>query len=88
MITCEQHDYIEIVCTFHYPISLTMKSGVVIDCIALDTKSDKNRKECIKVKIQNSQCLVILDDIALLKVRVNNPHFQLINFTNKQSSPF
>lgn len=38
MISCEQHDYIEIVCTFNYPIKLMMKSGQVIEGIALDTQ--------------------------------------------------
>ncbi|WP_448245684.1 Rho-binding antiterminator [Thalassotalea agariperforans] len=81
MITCEHHDYIEIVCTFNYPIKLTMKSGVMIECIALDTKLNHNKVECIKVAHQECEKLIILDEIATLEVCIANPHFHSIAFT-------
>ena len=81
MISCEQHDYIEIVCTYKYPIKLTMKSAVVIKCVALDTCLDENRLECIKVGIDGVDNLVVLDDISLLEVCVSNPHFSSVTFS-------
>jgi len=80
MITCIQYDHIEIVCTFRYPIKLTMKSGIVIECIALDTKLNENRDECIKVDLKGADSLIVLNDISVLEVCVNNPHFQLVSF--------
>jgi Rho-binding antiterminator len=80
MITCEQHDYIEIVCTFHYPLKLLLQSGDEIECVALDTASDINKNECVKVKYQDKEMLVILDDIVKLEVLVKNPHFQTAIF--------
>ena len=80
MISCEQHDYIEIVCTFRYPIKLTMKSGIVIECIALDTKLNENKVECIKVDLKGDDRLVVLDDISTLEVCVDNPHFSVVYF--------
>ena len=80
MITCDQHDYIEIVCTFHYPLKLQLQSGDEIECVALDTASDINKNECVKVKYQDKELLVILDDIVKLEVLVKNPHFQTAIF--------
>jgi len=80
MISCVQHDHIEIVCTFRYPIKLTMKSGSVIECIALDTKLNENRDECIKVDLKGAESLVVLNDISVLEVCVHNPHFHIVCF--------
>jgi Rho-binding antiterminator len=80
MITCEQHDYIEIACTFNYPIKLIMKSGKIIECIALDTKLNEDKVECIKVKQKGEEVLVVLDDIAKLEVCLDNPHFKSVTF--------
>lgn len=80
MISCDQHDYIEIACTFRYPIKLTMNSGVIIECIALDTKLDENKIECIEVSLDDDERLIVLDDIAILEVRIDNPHFHIVCF--------
>lgn len=81
MITCDQYDRIEIVCTFKYPIKLTMKSGTVIDCIPIDTKRNKNGDECVKVEINGIERLLVLDDISTLEVSVDNPHFKIVTFS-------
>ncbi len=80
MLTCDQHDYIEIVCTFRYPIKLTMKSGAVIECVALDTARNENSDESIKVDVSGSERWIVLADISMLEVCVDNPHFQTISF--------
>ncbi|QEY58046.1 transcriptional regulator [Pseudomonas sp. C27(2019)] len=80
MLTCDQHDYIEIVCTFRYPIKLTMKSGMVMDCVALDTARNENSDECIKVAVNSIEHWVVLADISMLEVCVDNPHFHRLSF--------
>lgn len=80
MLSCEHHDYVEIVCTFKYPIKLMMKSGLIIECIAQDTLLNENRTECIKVKIKDEECLVALDDIQVMEVSVDNPYFKSVSF--------
>ena len=80
MITCDQHDYIEIVCTFHYPIKLIMCNGDVVECTALDTQLNEERLECIKVDRDAVQQLIVLDQIAVLEVSVENPHFKSVTF--------
>ena len=80
MISCQAYDYIEIVCMYRYPITLTMRSGDSIECTALDTQQNIAREECIKVDVDSVEKLVELDTIAQLDVRVENPHFKSISF--------
>ena len=80
MISCNQHDYIEIVCMYRYPIKLTLKSGDIIQGIAQDTERNDKRDECIKINIDGVERLVILEEIKTLEVTVDNPHLQKIGF--------
>ncbi|KWU01440.1 transcriptional regulator [Vibrio toranzoniae] len=80
MISCNDYDYIEIVCLHRYPIKLTLRSGEQIECVGLDTQRNDNREECIKVSQQETEQLVVLTEIATLEVCVDNPHFQHISF--------
>lgn len=80
MISCNQHDYIEIVCMYHYPIKLTLKSGDIIEGIALDTQRNDQRDECIKIDIEGIEKLVVLEGIKMLEVTAGNPHFRFVEF--------
>ncbi|HCS65220.1 MAG TPA: transcriptional regulator [Cellvibrio sp.] len=80
MISCNQHDYIEIVCMYHYPIKLTLRSGDIIQGVALDTQRNKQRDECIKIDIEGVKQLVVLEEIKILEVMVVNPHLQKVTF--------
>jgi len=80
MISCEHYDYIEIACTYRYPLRLTIKSDEVIDCIAKDTLINEYKNECIKVSVDGSDRLVVLDEILTMEVKVDNPHFKLVSF--------
>ena len=80
MISCGNYDYIEIVCMFKYPLELTMKSGDVICGQALDTTQNPSREECLKLRVDSNDVLVVLDAISTLKVTVENPHFNQVSF--------
>ena len=82
MLSCNEHDYIEIVCMYHYPLELKMKSGHIINCTAIDTVLNEARVECIKVGIDDKENLVILSEILSLEVCIKNPNFQKIVFQN------
>lgn len=81
MISCNEYDYVEIVCMYRYPIKLTLKSGMVIEGIALDTQYNAERKECIKVDVDDIETLITLASLAMLEIGIENPHFQQISFT-------
>ena len=83
MISCDQHDYIEIVCTYRYPLKLTLKSGEIIQGIALDTQQNDNRDECIKIESKGSSKLIVLDQIKKLEVTEDNPHLREVVFSQQ-----
>ncbi|WP_343221764.1 Rho-binding antiterminator [Pseudoalteromonas sp. MMG022] len=80
MLSCDEHDYIEIVCMYQYPIRLTLKTGEVVTGIALDTKRNQARQECIQLNQGEKTSLVVLDEIQKLVVTINNPHVSEITF--------
>jgi len=80
MISCNQYDYIEIICMYHYPIKLTLKSGQIIEGIALDTARNDAREECIKLDDKGTTVYIVLSDITLLSVNVENPYIKQVSF--------
>ncbi|WP_339725434.1 Rho-binding antiterminator [uncultured Paraglaciecola sp.] len=80
MISCNEYDYIEIVCMFQYPIKITMKTGEIIEGTALDTQYNSGREECIKVKVAEVANQVILAKISKIEVCIENPHFKQVSF--------
>lgn len=80
MISCDQHDYIEIVCLYKYPVRLTLRSGAEIEGRALDTQYNDNREHCIKIQTDEVESLVCLDLIRVMAVLADNPHLQRIVF--------
>ncbi|ACE83502.1 Rho-binding antiterminator [Cellvibrio japonicus] len=80
MIHCDQHDYIEIVCLYHYPIRLTLTSGATIEGIAQDTQHNDQREECIKLSTDTGEQLVVLSELKQLDVLVENPHVERVVF--------
>ncbi|MCG9783990.1 Rho-binding antiterminator [Vibrio brasiliensis] len=80
MISCNDYDYIEIVCLYRYPVRLTLKSGQTIEGKALDTARNQDKQEAIKLEQNGVEQLVVLDDLSLLEILVDNPHFNQKSF--------
>jgi Rho-binding antiterminator len=80
MLNCDLHDYIEIVCLYHYPLKLTLSSGTGLTGTAVTTRYNDNRQECLVIRQNDTEQLVLLDEIALLEVTVANPHLQQVRF--------
>ena len=80
MISCEQYDYVEIACMYNYPIKLILKSGCELKGIAYDTQRNEIREECLKLKADKTEHLIVLDTISRMEVLVENPHFRAVNF--------
>ncbi len=81
MVTCNEYDYIEIVCLFHYPIKMTLKGGHIVEGVALDTQRNDQNQECIKIKHEDGRSeLVVLSELTKLAVGIENPHFAEVKF--------
>ncbi|MGP9800026.1 Rho-binding antiterminator [Rheinheimera sp. NSM] len=80
MLKCDLHDYIEIVCLYHYPLKLTLSTGAVLSGTAVTTRYNDQRQECLVIRQNDNDEPVLLEDIALLEVTVANPHLQQVRF--------
>lgn len=80
MITCNQHDYIEIACTFHMQIQLTFNNGNQLIGIAKDTVYNKEREECMLISTDNGDVAVVLQELESINATKKNPHFDIVYF--------
>ncbi|WP_213999195.1 Rho-binding antiterminator [Arsukibacterium sp.] len=80
MLNCDLHDYVEIVCLYHYPLKLTLSSGEIVTGTADTTSYNDQRQECLVIIHADTKRLVLLDDIVLLQVTVANPHVKHVRF--------
>ena len=80
MMSCEQHDYIEIACLYRYAVTLTLTAGHTLSGIALDTARNEQRQECIKMLADDVEQLIPLATISRMSANTNNPHFLVVEF--------
>ncbi|MDO6684845.1 MULTISPECIES: Rho-binding antiterminator [unclassified Agarivorans] len=80
MISCQDYDYIEIVCMYHFPIRIELVIGETIQGKALDTQRNTEQEECIKVLVGEDERLINLSSIKRLTVLMDNPHFHAVEF--------
>ncbi|WP_125717572.1 Rho-binding antiterminator [Pseudoalteromonas rubra] len=75
MISCSDYDYFEIVCMFHYPITLSLRNGEELTGVAADLCRDEQKNECIQLNVHGTTKQILLTHITKLTVTVANPHF-------------
>ncbi|WP_242603191.1 Rho-binding antiterminator [Marinomonas sp. MED121] len=80
MMTCEQHDYIELACVYLYEINLTLRNGDQVKGQALDTLYNDDKEACLCIKQGEEVKLVVLDQIVGMRACQENPHFHHILF--------
>jgi len=79
-IPCHLYDAIELVCLYHYEISLALIDGGVISGTAIDTTRNKSNDECIKLESIYKNALVALSDIKTMTVQTKNPNLSVVHF--------
>ena len=80
MVSCQLYDYIEIACMHKYRVKLYLKSGEEISGVAVDTCIDENRQECLLLKAEAGEQLVVLDSLLKMDAKIKNPHFEQVQF--------
>ncbi|WP_240654824.1 Rho-binding antiterminator [Pseudoalteromonas rubra] len=75
VISCSDYDYFEIVCLFHYPVTINLRSGEQRSGMALDLCRDTHKNECLKLSVGDQASLVQLTQITKLTINTANPHF-------------
>ncbi|MCF2909339.1 Rho-binding antiterminator [Pseudoalteromonas sp. DL2-H2.2] len=81
MISCSDYDYFEIVCMFHYPITLSLRNGEELTGVAVDLCRDEQKNECIQLNVDGTLRHQQLKQIAKLTINVRNPHFSEKQFS-------
>ena len=80
MISCANHDYVEIACMYRFEVKLVLKNGKVVQGKAVQTACNENRDECIVLRTEIGNEEIVLEQIALLEAVTKNPHFEKIDF--------
>ncbi|KZX76388.1 hypothetical protein A3715_12855 [Oleiphilus sp. HI0009] len=80
MISCQQYDYIEIACTYKLRVQLFLKDAEVVEGVVVDTAYDQHRNECVKLRMETQENLVILDTVKRMRALDENPHFHEVEF--------
>lgn len=85
-ISCELYDYIEIACTFRYPVTLKLSSGKIIEGIMQDTLINKDKSECVSFLMSDTEEVIdiSLGELIEMQSLTENPHFEKVNFQSKQ----
>ena len=80
MISCADHDYVEIACMYRFEVKLIFKDGHIVQGKALETTYNKNKQECLVVETELAREEVVLDQLSSMEALTENPHFNTINF--------
>ena len=80
IISCELHDYFEIVCLYHYRIKLTLKTQQVIEGIALDILTSADKREYLLIQTQEQQQTIELNQLSKMQVVTNHAKFKEVIF--------
>jgi len=80
LISCANHDYVEIACMYGFIIRLYLKSGTVVEGEAFQTAFNADREECVLVKTASGHEKIALDQVVVMEAVTKNPHFEKIEF--------
>ncbi|MCY9802765.1 Rho-binding antiterminator [Vibrio scophthalmi] len=80
MISCQQYDYLEIACLYHFLVRITLKDQSVYEGIARDTRYNEHHQECLLIEIKQEEILLPTELMLSLQALTDNPHFSLIEF--------
>jgi len=71
VISCELHDFVEVVCMYNYRLKLILKDGQIIEGKAIDIVNSPERRECLVIDGDTRQHI---DLTRLRKMEVLTPN--------------
>ncbi|WP_455196616.1 Rho-binding antiterminator [Kaarinaea lacus] len=80
MISCANHDYVEIACMYRLVVKLVFRNGQIVQGKALQTAYNEYREECIVLDTERGNEQIVLEQVASMEAVTKNPHFEKINF--------
>ncbi|MCG8520387.1 MAG: Rho-binding antiterminator [Pseudomonadales bacterium] len=79
-MNCDQHDYIEIACTFGLRVRLLLASGEWTEGVALDTRYNQLRQHCLYLQTHVGEREIALDSMVRMTAVTDNRHFSEVSF--------
>jgi len=80
LISCELHDYIEVVCLYRYQIRLTLKDHSTVEGKARDITTTPDKKEFLLLETDSGSQQIELTTLRKLEVLSPNPQFREVDF--------
>ena len=78
-ISCELHDYVEVVCMYGYQLKLTLKDGQIVEGKAIDITNSPEKREYLMID-SGTQQQIDLTELAKMEVLTPNARFSQVNF--------
>ncbi len=82
LISCELHDYIEVVCTYRYLLKLTLKDQSTIEGKARDVVTSPDKREFLLLETDIGEQQIELTMLRKMEVLSPNPQFQEVVFSH------
>ena len=80
MISCANHDYIEIACMYRFEVRLVLENGWVAQGKAFQTVLNENKEECLVLETKSGNKLIVLQQVVSIEAVTDNPHFGKVSF--------
>ncbi len=78
-ISCEQHDFVEVACMYHYRLRLFLKNKLIIEGTAIDIVNCPEKQECLVID-NDSRLQIELIQLASMEVLTPNAKFREVIF--------
>jgi Rho-binding antiterminator len=80
MISCANHDYIEIACMYRFELRLVLENGQVAHGKAFQTVLNENKEECLVLETKSGNKLIVLEQVVSIEAVTDNSHFGKVSF--------
>ncbi|WMN62002.1 Rho-binding antiterminator (plasmid) [Pseudoalteromonas xiamenensis] len=77
MLSCDQHDYLEVACVYRFELEVTTTDGQSYVGLANDVRYE-NKTQCLVLESGSEQHTVAIAQITSLVARTDNPYFQRV----------
>lgn len=79
VISCELHDFVEVVCMYNYRLKLILKDGQMIEGKAVDIVNSPERREYLVIDGETRQ-QIDLTRLSKMEVLTPNAKFREVTF--------
>ncbi|WP_293007105.1 Rho-binding antiterminator [Nitrosomonas sp.] len=79
IISCEQHDFVEVACMYRYRLKLVLKNKQMIEGTAIDIVNSSEKQEYLVID-SDSRLQIELTQLAKMEVLTPNAKFSEVIF--------